>query len=127
MRRAIECELTAQVGTAEAAVAQLATLPVTHVVVTPEDPLGSIEEANVVEVGVGPEDANEVQGDELPKVSDPPVVSDETGDGGTLSVEVAIVPVEQGVVGLAVTQAQRELAAPKTAPIDAPQLAITQF
>lgn len=126
MRRGIERELTAQVGTAEAAVMQLAT-PVTHVVVTTADPLGGTEEASIVEVGVGPEYADEVQGNELPEVSDPPVVSDETDDDGTLPVEVVTAPVEQGVVGEAVTQAQRELAAPKTAPIDAPQLVITQF
>lgn len=63
----------------------------------PADPLGSTE-VNVVEVGVGPED-DEVQGDELPKVSDPPVVSDETDVDGTLLAEVVITPVEQGVVG----------------------------
>jgi hypothetical protein len=95
--------------------------------VTPEDPLRGTEEGNVVEVGVGPEDTDEVQGDELPKVSDPPVVSGDTDDDGALPAEVVIAPVEQGVVGFAVTQAQRELAAPRTAPIDAPQLVITQF
>jgi hypothetical protein len=65
--------------------------------VTPADPLGSTE-VNVVEVGVGPED-DEVQGDEFPKVSDPPVASDETDVDGTLLAEVVITPVEQGVVG----------------------------
>lgn len=98
-RRGLERERTAQVGTAEAAVAQLATPPVTHVVVTPADPLGSTEEANIVEVGVGPEVADEVQGDELPKASDPPVVSKEADDDDALPAEVVIAPVEQGVVG----------------------------
>jgi hypothetical protein len=65
--------------------------------VAPADPLGSTE-VNVVEVGVGPED-DEVQGDELPKVSDPPLVSDEPDDDGALPAEVAAIPVEQGVVG----------------------------
>jgi hypothetical protein len=127
MSRGIERKLTAQVGTAEATVAQLATPAVTHIVVTPEDPLRGTEEANAVEVGVGAEDANEVQGDELPKVSDPPEVSDDIGDDESVPAEVVIAPAGQGVVGFAVTQAHRELAAPKTAPIDAPQLLITQF
>jgi hypothetical protein len=136
-----ERKLTAQVGTAEAAVAQLAAPPVTHIVVTPPDPLVGTEEVDIVEEGpppdppdplVGPEDPDEVQGDELPKapldpLPDPPVVCDEADEDGPLPAEVVMAPVEQGVVGWAVTHAQRELAAPKTAPTDAPQLLITQF
>jgi len=114
-------------------VAQLA-VALKHVVVMP-GPLASTEVGSAVEgvldTPVGPEDA-EVFGDELPEVpldpgAEPLVGWGDTDDDGTLPAEVVRAPVEQGVVGLAVTQAQRELAAPRTAPIEAPQLLITQF
>lgn len=47
-------------------------------------------------------------------------------DGSLVRVPVTLTRVH-GVVGLALAQAQREFAAPKTAPAEAPQLLITQF
>jgi hypothetical protein len=40
---------------------------------------------------------------------------------------VVVTPLEQGVVGWAVTQAQRELAAPNTPPAAVPQALMTQL
>lgn len=53
---------------------------------------------------------------------------EDAGEEVTLARDVVVAATpEHGVVGCAVTQAHRELAAPKTAPIDAPQLVMTQF
>jgi hypothetical protein len=49
--------------------------------------------------------------------------ADEDGDAPGA---VVVAPLEQGVVGWAVTQAHREFAAPNTPPAEAPQALITQ-
>ena len=115
----------------------MAASNVTHVVLTPPVPLVGAEDGGAVEEGtldtpLNPKDADDVRDDELPVPTVGPgiellVCRDEAGDEIPLPVGVVRAPVEQGVVGLAVTQAQRELAAPRTAPSDAPQPAITQF
>lgn len=64
---------------------------------------------------------------ELLGVADVLLLEGGTDEDGVVPGGVVVTPLEHGVVGWALAQAQRELAAPKTAPADAPQALITQF
>ncbi len=59
--------------------------------------------------------------------SEIPSLGDDIGEAEVVSGAVIVATLEQGVVGWAVTQAQREPAEASTAPTEAPQLLITQF
>jgi hypothetical protein len=128
-------KLTAQDGTAEAAVPQFAAPPGTHELDGPDvildGPLVSLLEQLLVALvvalldplgSIGPllEALPETEGELEPPVGFDEAEADE--DVVVAKGVVVTVPLLHGVVGLALAQAQRELAAPRTAPIEAPQL-----